>query len=157
MNSILKYFICITFLMSINNFSIAEEFDDLEEYSSASRQESWWSKEVGVIMSSLIASQYPEESGIALTLLSPFVLAGNDHDYVRYTGFGGMASIGLYNSIEMKKDKYSKSDVFKRNLIVFHIMFGAVHLLEKKYRYTSSAVSLRPVPDGLAIGYDLDF
>ena len=145
------------FLVLICTASGAEEVDDLEEYASENQQESWWSKEVGIIMGSLIASQYPEESGIALTLLSPFVLAGNDHDYVRYTGFGGMASIGLYNSIEIKKDKYSKSDAFKRNLIAFHIMFGAVHILEKKYRYTSSAVSLRPVSDGLAIGYNLDF
>lgn len=137
--------------------SIAEETDNLEEYSLENMQESWWNKELVIVLSSLIASQYPEEYGVGITLLSPFTLAGDDHDYVRYTGFGGMASIGLYNSFEMKKDKYSKSDVFKRNFVAFHVVFGAIHLLEKKLRYTSSSLSLRPVSDGLAIGYNYEF
>lgn len=152
-----KVIIRTIFLILISNVSIAEDSDELEEYALENMQESWWSKQVGVVMSSIIASQYPEESGVVLTLLSPFILAGNDHDYIRYSGFGGMASIGLYNSLEMKKDKYSKSDVFKRNLVAFHIFFGTAHLLEKKYRYTSSALSVRPVSDGFAIGYNYKF
>ncbi|EAT13678.1 hypothetical protein HF888_09580 [Bermanella marisrubri] len=153
----IKIFICIMFLIFISNTSMAEESDEFEEYASKNLQESWWSKQVGVVMSSLVASQYPEAFGIGITLLSPVTLATEDHDYVRYTGFGGLASVGLYNSLEMKKDKYSKSAIFKRNLVAFQILFGTLHILKKEFQYTSNTLSVVPISNGIAVGYNYEF
>ena len=148
----IKIAIKIALITLISCTSFAENVD-----ANKKKQQSFLSIESIIIMSSLIASQYPEEYGVGTTLISPFVLAGDEHDSIRYTGFGGMASIGLYNALELKKDKYSKSEVFKRNMIIFHVVFGSLHLLEKKYGEFSSSLSLSPVSDGLTIGYHHEF
>jgi len=85
------------------------------------------------VLNSYIASLSPEGAGTLLTLVSP--LAGMSETEssaaTRWVSFGSAAGIGLYNALELGEDKYSQSDVFKRNLIAWNLTGAAIYLTEK--------------------------
>lgn len=148
---IIKY-TWIVLILSIGSVVLAEE-----KAKSIRKPMSIWHKESILILNSLSASYYPEVFGVFTTLISPLLLSGDEHNYIKNTGFTGAATIGLYNALELKKDKYTKNEIFKQNMIAFHVLFGALHILEGRYGQIPASFSLQPFSGGFAIGYNLEF
>lgn len=81
-----------------------------------------------------MASESPEDYGALLTLLSLLGASSNVSDTTNYVGIGSAMSIGLYNAVEFKYGGYSKSEIFKRNMVGWHLFAVSIYLSEKAYR-----------------------
>ena len=108
-------------------------------------------------MNSLIAANYPEEFGILFTLISPFSGATEKDEVIAFSAVGGAASIGLYNAVELRKSEYSKSDIFKRNMILLNAWYGALYLLDLNRKDSQNSFDIYPEGDGLVLGFSHEF
>lgn len=84
-----------------------------------------------IVANAFLASQAPEGYGAFLTLFAPLATTKTASDATNVVGVTGAAAIGLYNALELNEDKYSKSDVFRRNIVIFHAFGGLLFLTEK--------------------------
>lgn len=109
-----------------------------------------------LILNSYMASESPEGYGTLLTLLSPFGASSNASDTTNYVSIGGALSLGLYNAFELRNENYSRTEVFKRNMIGWHV-FAASLLISKKLTDNKETIAyIAPLNDGavLAINYN---
>lgn len=106
-------------------------------------------------LNSYMASESPEGYGALLTLLPPLGASSHLSDTTNYVGIGGAMSLGLYNAIELKDESYSKSDIFKRNMVSWHLFAVSVWLSEKLTGNKETIAYIAPLNDGavLAINY----
>ncbi|WP_396586768.1 hypothetical protein [Bermanella sp. R86510] len=112
------------------------------------------------LMNSLLAASDPKSYGILVAVISPYSLGGGYPEYREHSDiifFGGFLSVGLYNSVELEKDKYSKKDVFIRNMIIWNALMEGMKLLEIDNETIPSGLSLNPMNEGLKISYDIKF
>jgi hypothetical protein len=109
------------------------------------------------IGNAIIAAYYPEEFGVLNILLSPLYGTYDEPPVISYTAVGGMASIGLYNAVELKNESYSKADVFLRNMVMFHLWYGVLYVLDESYHEGETALNILPYEDGLAFNFKHEF
>ena len=108
-------------------------------------------QEGAFVLSSYLASEYPQETGALITVLSPLGASPSATETTNYVAVGGMMTIGLYNAIELKDDSYSKSDVFKRNMIGWHVFATSLWLSEKITGQRKTITFLAPLNDGAVL------
>lgn len=121
-------------------------------------EDSFLTSEAIITVNSLIAASYPEEFGVLHILISPlYNSVPNEVQTIRYTAVGGSASIGLYNALELKREEYSKTDIFVRNMVVYNLWYGALYLLDSKYYPNESALNIMPINEGLAFNLQYSF
>lgn len=106
-------------------------------------------------LNAYMASESPEGYGTLLTLLSPLGASSNVSDVTNYVGIGSAMSIGLYNAIELKDESYSKSEVFKKNLVGWHLFAASIWLSEKLTGNKETVAYIAPLNSGaiLAINH----
>ena len=102
-------------------------------------------------LNSYMASESPEGYGALLTLLSPLGTSSNVSDTTNYVGVGSAMSIGLYNVIELKDDSYSKSEIFKKNMVGWHLFAASIWLSEKLTGNKETVASITPLHDGAVL------
>jgi len=119
--------------------------------------ESFFEVEALISINSLIAANYPEAFGVLFTLISPVAVATERDKTIVFTAIGGASSIGLYNALELKKDQYSKSDIFKRNMILLNAWYGTLYLLDLNRKSSPNSFNLSPANDGLVLGFSHEF
>ena len=69
-----------------------------------------------------LASREPELYGTALALISPVVYRQDASTLINTVSIASVATIGLYNALELKKEKYSRTDIRRENIIAFHLL-----------------------------------
>ncbi len=97
-----------------------------------------------------LASEDPQAYGLIGALLFPFAAGeGNNSDVEKWVGLIGAESIALYN-LSIDKDKKTKSEIFKENVIAWHLFAGI--LLATNYlvgdEKTNETISVEPVAYG---------
>jgi hypothetical protein len=102
------------------------------------------------LLNSWMASQSPNTYGGFAALLFPLGAGeGNGSATTKWVGFIGAESIAIYN-LKLDEDKVSKNDVFKNNIIGWHIFAGVTGLTGYIMGDFKSHESLRllPSPNG---------
>ena len=111
-----------------------------------------------LISNAWMASEKPKEYGGFMMLFSP--IAGSSGDkFSDYVGLVGAEAIGLYN-LTIDKDKKTKSDIFKENLIGWHIVIGVGALTDyfTDDKKEDSKVYILPIKKGgVKISYNYRF
>ena len=110
-----------------------------------------------LVTNSAISAYYPEEFGVLSVLLSPLYGTYDEPPAITYTAVGGMASIGLYNAVELKNESYSKTDIFLRNMVLLNLWYGALYVLDENYHRRNVALNILPFQDGLAFNFKHEF
>ncbi len=145
-------------VFSIILFALLSHSVVAEDYKSGIiGNESFLEVEAILSINSLIAANYPEEFGVFFTLISPFTGATEQDEVIAFTAIGGAASIGLYNAVELRKEEYSKSDIFKRNMILLNAWYGTLYLLDLNRKDSPNSFNLSPANDGLVLGFNHEF
>jgi len=149
-----KYVLIILFTL-VAELCLAEAVEKPYE-----REMSIWEEQMIHTGHSLFAAYYPEGYGMLMMALSPLPLGMKYPEYKENTDvifFSGLFSIGLYNATELRKEKYSKNDVFLRNFVLGNILMGGMKLLKIDSKIIPSGLSLSPEVEGLRIVYDIKF
>ena len=111
-----------------------------------------------------MASESPKVYGGFSALLFPFAGAGagaGDASRGKITYWSGVLaaeSISIYN-LSLDEDKESKSDIFKNNMIAWHIFLGVVStafIVENKY-FNQENISFIPAKGGGQIAFNYKF
>ena len=112
-----------------------------------------------VAINAAMASESPEAYGIALTLLSPLGSTNTVSTTTNWVGIGSAATLGLYNAIELSDDKYSKSDIFIKNVYGWHALalITAVTEWVTGEEIETDNVALFPLNDGLVLSMNYEF
>lgn len=97
-----------------------------------------------------LASENPNAYGAVTALLFPLAAGeGSSSNTTKWVGFVGAESIALYN-LNIDEDKESKSEIFKNNMLAWHLFAGAVGLtgyIMGDY-CSKKSLSLIPTPAG---------
>jgi hypothetical protein len=111
------------------------------------------------VVNSGLASASPEYYGIALTLISPLGMNEKASNITNGVIMGSAVSLGLYNAVELRKDNYSKSDVFARNMYVWHAFAAMVYLSEliTGNKIESDKVAVVPIEKGMGVAISVNF
>jgi len=74
-----------------------------------------------------LASEDPHAYGVVLALLAPLAAAGegNSSETTKWVGLIAAESIAIYN-IGIDTNKKSKSDIFKKNFIAWHLFAATI-------------------------------
>lgn len=105
----------------------------------------------------------PRESGILTVLGSTSVEYSKVSDTTNLIIIGSLASLGLYNAVELSKDRYSPKDRFGRNLAWANIFMGVAavsdHLWPNNRSTASKGLRIMPIVmgDGFGIGFATRF
>lgn len=78
---------------------------------------------------SALAAQNPKSYGAFMGLLAvPLgTLNGNFHsEALRWASFGGGESLALYNFAKVDEDAMSKTEIFQKNMVAWHVYFGII-------------------------------
>jgi|GEM_PF-3437731 len=110
-----------------------------------------------ILVNSYLASLSPEGVGTAMTLLSPLSISYDSSPAMNWVGVGSMASLGLYNALELSDSKYSERDVFKRNLVAWHLTAAALYLTEKYTGKKEPIVSFSATGDSVSLLFHKSF
>lgn len=111
-----------------------------------------------VAINSAMASEEPEAFGVALALLSPLGASNNVSETTNWAGIGSAFSLGLYNAIELSNEKYSKHDIFIRNVYGWHafaLVTGVTEYLTGE-KIASDNVAVIPKHDGLLVSFNYE-
>jgi len=120
--------------------------------------------EGGLVANALLASQNPQLYGVAGVLIFPFHLVMSD-GAAEDSGMAkalvvGAESIAIYN-ITLDEDKYSEGEIFRNNLIGWHIFLGvgAAYYYLRGERRSPDKMSMSFVPsvDGGRIQFGFRF
>lgn len=108
-------------------------------------------------LNSYMASESPEGYGALLTLLSPLGVSSNVSDTTNYVGIGGAMTLGLYNAVELKDESYSKSEIFKKNMVGWHLFTASIWLSEKFTGDKETVAYIAPLNDGTVLAINHRF
>ena len=108
-------------------------------------------------LNSYMASESPEGYGALLTLLSPLGVSSNVSDTTNYVGIGGAMTLGLYNAVELKDESYSKSEIFKKNMVGWHLFTASIWLSEKFTCDKETVAYIAPLNDGTVLAINHRF
>ena len=90
--------------------------------------------ELYFIANSTLASESPQGYGIAKTLFTAGRYAFSERDGLeQHLWLATGMTTGLYNLVELRRDKYSKTDVFVRNMISWNILVGTRMLADRYF------------------------
>jgi hypothetical protein len=112
-----------------------------------------------IAINAAMASEAPEVYGSVLALLSPLGASSNVSETTNWVGIGSAATLGLYNAIELSDDKYSKNDIFMKNVYGWHalvLISGVTEWLTGE-EVSNDNVALFPVKNGLVISMNYEF
>ena len=93
-----------------------------------------------------MATLSPEIYGVVLTLLSPLGASPMVSDATNWVAIGGAVSIGLYNAIELGREKYSKGDIFVKNMYAWHGFVALIFLAESVTGQKTEPKNIAVVP-----------
>ena len=110
-----------------------------------------------LVFNSYLASEDPEAFGVILTLLSPLGASQDSSYTTKAAGVIGVATLGLYNTLELKDESYSKRDVFKRNIIAWHLIGGSLWLSHQFTESKDTSAFVMPVNNGFMLGFNHEF
>lgn len=110
-----------------------------------------------VALNSYMASESPEGYGTLLSLLSPLGASSNVSETTNYVSIGSAVSLGLYNAIELKDESYSKSEVFKKNMVGWHLFAASIWLSEKLTGNKETIAYVAPLNGGAILGINHRF
>jgi len=112
-----------------------------------------------VAINSAMASESPEVYGSVLTLLSPLGATSSVSTTTNWVGIGSAASLGLYNAIELSDEKYSKHDIFIKNIYGWHAfaLITAVTEWITGEKVETENVAVIPVHQGVLVSLNYAF
>ena len=115
--------------------------------------------ELPVVLFSGVASQSPELAGATLLGMSAFSYDRYHNTIGNALSIGSMVSLGLMNSLELKKSRYSKTDVFLGNVVGINAKYLLEFMvLDDAFRRDmTSGLELRIHPDNYFVGYRFQF
>jgi len=146
---------CLLFLVVFNVSCIAQEV------SSSQDEHSNFTKVLFIeglfIGNAYLATVSPEVYGAILTLGAPLGGSSEVSDTTNLVNIGVASSLGLYNAMELNSDKYSKSDVFMKNMFGWHLFAVSSWLSEKLSGNKETVAYIAPYIDGAALAVNHRF
>ena len=100
-----------------------------------------------------MASKKPRTYGTVAALLFPMAIDGKSNTTTKWVGLIAAESIALYN-IRVDEDKKSEKDIFRENMVAWHLFAGAVGLSNLLFddEESNESLTFSPTPDN---GYEL--
>lgn len=111
-----------------------------------------------ILFSAYVVSERPEIYG-AFLILGPLIVhpakgKGRDKQIIEHTA---MASLGLYNILELNKDEYSSSDRITTNLIALSSIFAVSAIYENVTEINETKAYFSPIKNGALLAFSHKF
>lgn len=150
----IEYTIILIAIVSLNTYGAEVEANKQKEYSPVT---GFFVMEGWLLANSILISEELVLLGLMWTAIFP--LATGNTEGISYVALGGFAFIGLYNVFELSKIKYSKTEIVKRNMILFNAVLAAVYIESEFFKpdLDGQGLSLKPIGDGLALQFNHRF
>ena len=121
-----------------------------------------WKELAGIpIVASLygyLSSEYTEEFGWLVAAVAPFVRAGKYSETAENVTSVLLTSQGLYNALELKRDKYDEDEVFKINFIAASVTMTLNLFVDHHFPDDEKpAFSILPIENGAILQYSVQF
>ncbi len=112
----------------------------------------------GILLSTYAVSEQPEIYG-AFLILGPLIVhpakgKARDKQIIEHTA---MASLGLYNILELSKDEYSSSDRITTNLIALSSIFAVSAIYENVTEINETKAYFSPIKNGALLAFSHKF
>ncbi len=108
-----------------------------------------------LIGASWLTSSAPNEFGIVAAVLIPYAVRGNEPYH--WTMLISAEALAFYN-IQLDEDEKSRREVFRDNLIGWHLAIGATAAVAYFTGALGEDVEVRPAGgDGLSLNYSVSF
>lgn len=112
-----------------------------------------------VAINAAMASAEPVVYGSVLALLSPLGASNKVSTTTNWVGIGSAASLGLYNAIELSGDRYSKQEIFIKNIYGWHalaLISGITEFLTGE-KIDTETLAVMPIKKGVVVALNYEF
>jgi len=111
-----------------------------------------------ILFSAYVVSERPEIYGTFL-ILGPLIVhpakgKARDKQIIEHTA---LASLGLYNILELSKDEYSSSDRITTNLIALSSIFAVSAIYENVTEINETKAYFSPIKNGALLAFSHKF
>jgi hypothetical protein len=143
--------------LQIQNRKVVHQNDDIYKEPKMKKEMNTFKKmllaESLIIFNSYIASQYPNEFGLFMGLMTPiFAFPHDENNNPDWLTLARLGVIPLYN-ISIDKNNYSKKKVFVNNMILWHINY----LIEYYINDSKNDVNVQYEQDTIKVAYNHKF
>ncbi len=137
----------------------------MSSYCEVNNTKSEYTTVKGVVAFELIAIGYslmlasePEVMGALTLAISPFGETTTNNGESNYLGVGCLASLGLYNMVELGNGKYSDNEIARRNFIIFNSLILGTLINDAIFSDEGDdELSILPMENGLIMGFNHRF